>query len=404
MLTAAAACVGTIGILFTMAFMNGLTRGMIESATDWGLGHVQLRPEGYLETRKQGTLLPQSALLREKLLEMGKDDGKTRFHFAGRLEREGLIRIGGRSLGVILLGVEPESEALIGGIARNVTQGVFFGPENERDRAFGIVSCLLGVAAAKKLEVVTGDTIVVSFTDHHGDSVSVRARIRGVFAAPSPSLERGLVYLSRKDLARLFAGNESAVSYFVIEGSTLGQASRIRDRVRALPPGRGVEVFTWGELEPMLPRTIELSDQFSWIAYVILMLGFALILFEAVMMSVFERTQEIGMIRAIGAGPGLVFWMVEFESILVSVFGCLVGFALGGAVILYLDWVGLPLGAFSEGLSLLGRASISDIHPYLRFRDFVAGLSVGIVTAAIAGVYPSIRAVRLTPLEAILRR
>ena len=409
LLTASAACVGTLGILFTMAFMNGMTRGMLENATDWGLGHVQLRPRGYLETRRLGPVLAEPIAIRRILTRLAETKGSNgqslgSLRFAGRFEREGLVRLGGRSLGVLLLGVEAEAESRIGAVAHSMKAGAFLPRDAESDRAYGIVSCVLGAAAARRLEIGVGDTVVLSLTNKSGDSTSVKARVRGLFSAPAVSLERGIVFMRRTDLARLFAADEGVVGYFVLEVQERAPVARFRPPFAGTDFGPQVEVLTWQQMEPMIPRAIELSDQFTWIAYVILMLGFALILFEAVMMSVYERTREIGVMRAIGSGPGLLFWMVEVESILISTSGYFAGLVLGGSLIVFLDWAGIPLDVFSDGMRLLGRAAIGEIHPHLRASDMVAAFSVALVAAALAAIYPALRAVRLTPVDAIHSR
>lgn len=401
-LTGLAACVGMIGVMFSMGLTNGLGRGMISSATQWGLGHVQVRPAGYDRSRKLGMLLEHPDLVRSRLSDL--THRKSEVQSAGRLEREGLIRVGGKTQGTLVLGIEPLAERRIGAVAKNVVEGAFFTEDSVSDRRIGIYPVLIGRAAAVRLEVRSQETIVLWISNIKGDSTAVRARVVGIYAGPAPAIEKGLVFMRRTDLADLFAADRAAVGYFVLEAGDIALAAELKSQLLIeLATIQGVEVMTWAEHEPMLPRMLEISDQFSWIAYLVLMFGFALILFEAIMMSVYERTREIGVLRALGAKGTFVFWMVQVESIVVSMLGACCGALFGGAVILYFYTFGLPLGGFSRGMELLGRAAVGNVQPFVRPGDLLVGFSIALLTALIAGVYPALRAVRLTPVQAMRR-
>ena len=139
-----------------------------------------------------------------------------------------------------------------------------------------------------------------------------------------------------------------------------------------------------------------------WITHLILMIGFALILFDSVSMSVYDRMREIGVIRAIGSPGGLVFWMVIFESAVLSLMGAGLGILMGGSIVTYYYFAGPNLGVFAKGLSIVGLGSV--LYPYLTAADLAETLLVTLAVALLAALYPAWRAVRITPVEAIYHR
>jgi putative ABC transport system permease protein len=109
------------------------------------------------------------------------------------------------------------------------------------------------------------------------------------------------------------------------------------------------------------------------------------------LMAVFERTQEIGMMRAVGASRGDIFRVVMIESFLLSV----IGGVSGVAAALLLSG---PVEGFVKGfMPYVPPGSLIDFSPAL------AGACLGFSVAfgLVAGVYPALRASAISPIEAI---
>jgi putative ABC transport system permease protein len=119
------------------------------------------------------------------------------------------------------------------------------------------------------------------------------------------------------------------------------------------------------------------------VAIVIALLG----ILNTLLLSIYERTRELGMLRAIGLGRRGVTRMIGTESVVMAVFGCLLGIALG-----------VGLGAAIAG-ALIDRDFISTISiPWLNLAAFVV---VAIIAGVLAALWPAWRAARLNVLEAI---
>ncbi|MCB1160066.1 MAG: FtsX-like permease family protein [Leptospiraceae bacterium] len=392
------AAVGMIGVLFTLASINGYYNSMILVGIQSGLGHIQIRPDGYQKERKLGMYFTRQTELEEEFKRI-----QTLF-FSARFEREGLLKVGARSTGVVLMGIEEKSEINVSYFSKWLIEGNFFETQTEKDRQSGTIPCLIGKVNSLKYDVKLNETLVLSFSDKEGDYKPVLCRIQGVFQSPSEPVDKFTVLLPRKDLSNLYAGRDDYLSYYVGLTESIDKAQAMKGKLLELiGKNSALEVLSYKDLEPSLVWLMDVSVQFGWIANIIIMSGFALVLFESISMSVFERIKEIGILRAIGSSPSLIFWMVLFESSLLSIGGSILGILGGGLVSVYYSYKGLDLSNFAKGFEMMGKFS-STIYPTLSVNDILGSLLLAIVIGIISGVYPAIKAIRVVPVKAIYNR
>ena len=102
------------------------------------------------------------------------------------------------------------------------------------------------------------------------------------------------------------------------------------------------------------------------------------------LVSVNERTREIGIKKAIGASSGRILWEFLAEAVIISLLGSLAGILLGGG----LCWLGMTLVGVRMTLSLTGLLGL-------------IGFSVAL--GALFGVYPAVKAAKMRPVEALRR-
>lgn len=397
-LVMSSAAAGILGVLLTMGFGNGFFGSMVEVMIGSGLGHVQIRPEGYDRTRKSGMLLPEP----ERLL--GLLENSNLPSWAPRLEREGLLRAGSHSQGVQIIGIDPDREAGTSSFGSWVSEGAFDFQVDERDRASGIIGCILGKTTGEKMEVGTGDWAILSVAGKGGSYNSIRCRITGIFRAPAEPMEKFMVFADRKNLSHLFANSDNQLSYIVMMAPTMEQADELKNQGVQLTQGvPGIEILTYDQMEKGFKQMMDMMDSFSFVSYLVLLAGVALILFDSITMSIYERMREIGILRAIGSRPRMIFWMVIMESTILTLGGSIAGILLGWMITLYFQYTGLDLSAFSAGLESFGGMG-SVIHPYIRWSDVYQGLIVALLVSIVSGIFPARKAIRMSPIKAIYNR
>jgi ABC-type antimicrobial peptide transport system permease subunit len=136
-----------------------------------------------------------------------------------------------------------------------------------------------------------------------------------------------------------------------------------------------------------------------WIFYLIVGLAMIFGIINTMLMSVFERIHEFGVLKAIGMKNGILFRMILLEAFLLGSVGVLIGF--GGATLINLQLAGsgLNFAAFSEGLATYGAGAV--IYPVISYPSMATGMVVILLICILAAMYPAYRAVRLEPIDAI---
>jgi ABC-type lipoprotein release transport system permease subunit len=231
---------------------------------------------------------------------------------------------------------------------------------------------LLGSSAAEVLDKGVGDTLRITGSTF---------RIVGIYQTGDVFEDSGAILdLSE---AQILVGKPRQVSLFYIRLKDTGLSQRFIKRAERLYPDlslSGIEEFA---------DTQSMSDMLR--GYVWAIGGLAIVIggvgmMNAQLMSVMERTREIGVLRAVGWSKTRVMWLILGESVAVSVIGGVIGVGLG--------WLLLYL--LSAQTVLLGGGT-SSINADLLIQAF----SIVILLGLVGGLYPAWRASRMQPVEAL---
>ena len=160
-----------------------------------------------------------------------------------------------------------------------------------------------------------------------------------------------------------------------IEGP-VAAANGLTDKIRAKSPGEFVKQN----------GQIRMVTAFAWLVSIVTLVISGILVLNTMFMAVFERTREIGILRAIGWRPSRVMQMILMESIVLSVGGGIVGTAGGLAAIKILSYIPTVNGIVQQAIS-------ADI--------VVKGFAIAIIVGLIGAAYPAYRGSRLLPTEAL---
>lgn len=230
---------------------------------------------------------------------------------------------------------------------------------------------LLGSAAAEAMKKKIGDTLRIGGSSYH---------ILGIYQSGDAFEDGGAVL--PLDEAQELLGKPRQVNLYHIQLRDIDLMDRLSIRIKRQFP----------ELD--LSGTSDYSDKQllddMLYGYVWAIAGLAIVIggvgmMNAQLMSVFERTREIGVLRAIGWSGFRVLIMILGESLIV----CLIGGALGVGI----GW--LVLNSFSDSLVIFGIST--GIKPTLLAQAFIVVFVLGLV----GGLYPAWRASRMQPVEAL---
>lgn len=388
----AAIAIGLGSLLFAMAIQYGMFAQMVETAIRTEIGDLQVHSRNWREAA------PLEARLREVETLTVLHELATLRGVAPRLRGEALAQSPRATVGVRVLGADPGREREVSTLATFLRQGAWIGSSPRR--------VVVGAGLARRLRAAVGDKIVLSVQDARGDLTGEAFRVGGILRAPSRPLDDGVVIVRLDEAQRLYGvpGEVSELALAVRDPSALADRdSRALEVPRAAAEaalGSGVRVETWRQIQPMLSTMLGLFDQMAWVVYAAIFIAMAFGIANVLLMSVFERTREIGVLLALGMPPARMVAIVQAEALVLVALGVVLGFALGFGAVASLRG-GIDLSAFSEGLQMFGVPT--RLVPVARPGDIWVPVGVALITALLASLWPALRAVRTNPADALRR-
>jgi ABC-type lipoprotein release transport system permease subunit len=313
-----------------------------------------------------------------------------------RVETGGMVSSREGSLSVAITGIEPEQEAPVSLVAENVVQGRWLEGSDED-------VLLIGKAMAERLEVTVGDRVTLLGRATHQQMRRRTMTIVGIYDLGIPDVEKSLVYVSLLEAQTLFDLRDQATE-IAIYLEQVGQEPPVVERLRTALPG--YEVDAWDTLDPstkeMMALEAQIMDMFGLIILLIAGVG----ILNLMLMAVFERTREIGLLAAMGLKRRETVALFLLEGVLIGLLGALAGSVLGGVIGAYFGRVGIDWVALYGGIDMAeysGLIGLMGDRLYLRIGiGVLAGraLTVGVI-AALASLYPAWQASMREPAEAL---
>jgi ABC-type lipoprotein release transport system permease subunit len=375
--------------IWSMVTLAALMRGMIEQQVRNTInnltGHIQVHGVGYRDDPSIDNSMSPPGPLMLKVLR-----GENVRAWAARVRVPAVVASERESVGVTLVGIDPEEEQGLSFIAQAVTEGGYL-------KSAGDHGLLLGRKLAERLETSLGKRVVLMSQDIDNDIADRGFRVKGIFDAKMEATETGFVFVGRtpaQDMLKL-GGRVSELALVVDDRQVLGTTLQ-----RLTNVAQGLDIQPWTKLEPILVLTVKMYDAMMLIWFVVVFLAMSFGLINTLLMAVFERTREIGLFQALGMRPRFILGQVLLESLTLLMTGLVIGNLLAWATIAYLG-DGLNLSAFAKGLEWAGLSSV--IYPLVAASDVISANLVVIVLGIIASLYPAWRAARYVPVEAITR-
>ncbi len=387
-LTVAATVFAVVLVVFFVAMSQGLHEKMIEDSVRLGSGHLALSGEGYVDSRTLEQFVRLDPALRRTLEETAGVRG-----FAPRVVSFALVSRETDAHGVAVLGVDPAREGSVSTLPERLVHGRFLPPDVPR----GVV---LGERLARRLGAELGDALLLYSVAYSLESAFDLFTLVGVVRLPDPTLERSLALISLAD-AQAFYVYGDRVSEVAVLADEADAADAVAAALRSrLPPEAGAEVHVWRELMPELVQFIFLDDAGMYMLLIILVVVVGFGILNTVLMSVLERTRELGVLLALGLRPGAVFRLVYLESLMLAGVGLAIG--LGLALPLVLWFVAHPV---SVGGAMAGSFELLGFEPVMTWK-LEAGNPIGSAltifgVAALAALYPAVKASRGRPVDAL---
>jgi ABC-type lipoprotein release transport system permease subunit len=379
---------GLAVILWLQSILKASTENVINSVTKTHIGHIQVYQEKYFKDRDLKSTFPSPLATVQAVL---PPEAKV----TERVNLPALVSSGEQSLPVLLVGVRPELEKNFTVIASYLKEGAYLDPDEDCSTRQAVV----GKALATNLGVGVGNKIVVLANAADGTMGNELLRVKGIFDSGAADFEKSMLFTTEscaRKIGVLEGVHELAVRLPRSEGDLL-LAAKIQAAL-----GQGLSVKTWREVMPRINSIVHYNDSSFVLVSVMLFTVITLGIVNNVMVSVFERTKEFGVMLALGTSPAQVVLMVLLETIFMGLVASLLGILIGAAVVAYHQRFGFDLGIFFGKSLSVGEFEIDLLlHPKLEIWSFVRPLWITMSFVVLAAIYPAVLAARLKPVEAM---
>jgi ABC-type lipoprotein release transport system permease subunit len=372
-----------LSLLLLMAgVVTGELAGSMDTAIALQSGHLQVRAKGYNEDRTSlafEDLVGNPADLAAKIAQLPPVQVAT-----PRLFASGIASVGDRSVGLRIIGIDPPSTAN-DPFRTGLVSGAFIGPDDRE-------GVLIGQTLADKISLKTGDKLTLLVNTSGGDVDQQSFVIRGIFNTHTPGFDENTVLMPlAKAQAITRTENHASVLFIMLKDKEQTGA------VAAALQSNLYEVKTWQQLNELTLQTEELAGAFMYVLYLIVLAITATVIVNTLMMAVFERTREIGILSAIGMRSNRIMAMFLMESGLLTLGGITIGLVLGGLMVAWATKYGIFIGNYGVTGILIGET----IYAHLTLNDTLMLTVLAVAVSLVASLYPASLAARMEPVDAL---
>ncbi len=367
-------------LLLVAAFINGEMSGTIESTIRLQSGHLQVRAKTYDEAKtslKWEDLIQNPDQVASQIASLAPVKVAT-----PRLYASGFVSTGDESSGVRIFGIEPQSAA-------NDPYRIISGSFLTADDREGL---LMGQTLADKLGLKAGDQVNLSVNTSNGDVVEQLFTIRGVYSTQTGGFDGFTIFLPLAKAQAITQTENYASTIFV-----LLKDSAQTDAVVVALQSPDYQVLSWQTMNQMIVEVETMANSYISFMYLIVLAITASVIINTLIMSVYERKREIGILSAIGMKGRRIMALFLAESSLLAVGGVIMGLILGGLAVAYFTKYGFSI----ENMGFTGMLIGNTIYAQLTLQDTISLTIMAFVVTLLAGLYPAVMASRMEPVEGL---
>jgi len=366
--------------------INGWTDAIYGNAVKVLGGNIQVHAEGYRAEANSNPLFP---LEDPQAVIKAAEANPLTVAATQRIKTGGLVtsREGAFSVGII--GLEPEKEVKVNIIGQNVKDGRNITSDD-------LDSVLMGKGLADAMGVKVGDRITMVGSSQHEQMRQRTMTIVGIYDLGLADMEKQDIYISLQEAQTLYGVNGSTeVAIFL---DKLGQEGSVIDTMKPALPGYEIESFqaNYPELASTINTKTGVMNIFSVIIIAIAGVG----ILNLLLMAVYERTREIGVLGAMGLKPNQISLLFILEGTMIGMVGAAAGVVLGLAINGYLMKVGLDFGNMANAASYMALIQ-SRVYPTWGIEMLPMRVSMIVIISALAALIPAAEAGRREPAEAL---
>lgn len=374
--------------MFMLAVQLGTTDQVIEFATKQLYGHLQLQHQAFMEDPTLDHNIPNSTALANALRALPDVE------VVGRRAQGFFVASTDAGSEVAqVLAVEPERELELSSLPDLIVEGRYL---EQGDQA----AAVLGSRLAAHLEVGVGDEVVLLGSTEKGGSVATAVRVVGILDIAQRELDR-ILMLVPLGYFQQEVELEDRVHQIVLRLGDLGRAEALAKALNlGKLAGTSTVAYSWLDLMPDMVAALEYKVRSQYVLAVVLAIMVTVSIANTFLMMIFERTRELGMMKALGMRPAQLIGMLQLEALLLCLVGLGAALLLAAAVVLPLSSTGFVISSTQSQMMQQMQAP-DRLYPALTPVAVIYPCLLFVLTTQVAALIPALRLRRLDPVEAL---
>ena len=393
LLTVGAVAVAVTLVIFISSLIYALQTRLAEQLTDY-LPHVTIKPRE-LEPIPLRKVWPQNPddlvastveeqTAQRKFIEEWPQVVKTVEalphvrHISPAVTGQAFLRRGAKSQGISVFGADPEKQQKIASLDKYLVRGKYLGINSEE--------AVIGWALAEEFRIQVGDRVRITSSEGANQSF----RIAGIYDTGQDQTDEVRVFVNLPAAQSLF-GTGNYVTSITLKLDNLYLANDVADRIEAFTP---YKAESWMREFASFITILSMQRWVAGMISVFSLIASSLGITSVLIVSVLQKSRQIGILKAMGAKSGQILTVFTLEGLYIALIGAAVGAVLGAgllAILMPLKQQPRPSGLPPEPLFPVA------FNPWI----FAAAIVDAVVTTMLAAILPARRAARLDPVQVI---
>ena len=377
---------GLSGGIFTVSVLTGMVEQKVRSGINNEVSHIQVHNPECLKNYESRYFIPHPDSIAGIVSKVPSVKA-----VCMRSRITGMAASPNSAAGIQIIGVDPVREKKVFSLYTSIPDsagGYFTGSRKNQ--------IVIGRKLADKLKVRLKSKIVIRFQNPDGNLTEAAFSVNGIFQSANTVFDETNVFVKKSDLD-LITGSDNGIQEIALILDDNDNIPLAQTSLKLKLPGLLVQ--NWMELRPDMGMVTSVIAIEVYIILGIILFALAFGIVNTMLMIVFERTRELGMLMAVGMSKSRVFRMIMLETVVLTIIGGLIGIALSASLVAVFHRHGIDLSSFSKGLGAFGLDP--KIYPFIK-RELYINLSIMILcTGILSAVMPARKALQLKPVEAI---
>ncbi len=379
------------GTMALMMWYDGLIGGFNEAIYGNAIrvlgGNVQIHAAGYGAEVNQLPLLP---LTGDTALVQAAQAQPQVMAATRRINTGGMATTREGAFGVTIVGVEPDKESPVSLWAQKVVAGRYLAADDQ-DAVY------IGQGLATAMGVAVGDRFTLAGRGAHQQMRSRTMTVAGIYNLGMPDIEKGTIYMTLGEAQSLY-GLDGQVTEIAIFLKQIGEEPAVMNALR--PSLAAAEITSWQTSFPELEQALATKGGAMNVFSVIIMLIVGIGILNLLLMAIYERTREIGILGALGLKPFQISILFVLEGTLMGLVGLVAGVAFGLLLNGIMRQTGMDFAQFSSLTTYMALIS-GKIYPTWGVDKLLMRSLIVLVITTLSALYPAYEAAQREPAEAL---